>query len=567
MSKPGTNQPPDRSTRREPEATLPLLVDYATYVLRSNPVWASRRGAHAWDGQLGLTEGGPRADHVADLALFLHDFAQVAPASVDERLDLEVSRLDATQRLRESEAVRPHTRVPYLYPEAIGFALESALTLGITHADRGPEVLLATLADIPRYLTEARRNLDAAQVPPEYAELARSASTGLAGLLGESRGYADTGASAVLVRMCERSQVRALESLEDFRNDLGTLQDKAAGSWRVGRQHYEHLLRDYFLVDSDADQVAEWAREQVARDREALTAQATTMDPSRTWQEQLVRIQRLYPAQQDLFEAHAEATDRARRHTVEHDLVSVPDGESCSVDVVPAHRRPASAIAAVELRAPWDDSLASRLVVTPVPEPTDGTRGHEQPGEHCYAMITALSGQLSYPGQHLQQVHHRLATAGNASIRRVFMSGAFVHGWGLYAEDVMHETGYLDDPDLVLYRLRNSLWRSARVVVDVGLHAGQMSLAQAVEYLVAEAELSSDLAESEVRRCLRHDQACRPTAYAMGRVAFHELRQRWQQVSARPGDLRAFHDDVLRHGSVPLRLISDEVIAAAPRQP
>jgi uncharacterized protein (DUF885 family) len=128
-----------------------------------------------------------------------------------------------------------------------------------------------------------------------------------------------------------------------------------------------------------------------------------------------------------------------------------------------------------------------------------------------------------------------------------------VEGWGLYTEDLLEETGGMPDDRVRLFKRRNALWRALRIMIDTGLHAGTLTVDQAVDMLVDRAGMDRHMAAGEVRRYTRHDNPTYPSSYALGRDAFHRVRAAAQ---ARAGfTLRAFHDRLLSFGSPPVALV------------
>ncbi|USQ78666.1 DUF885 domain-containing protein [Ornithinimicrobium faecis] len=522
----------------------PTLENYATWVHESEPLSPASVAQGLWHGQLPSRGIDSATDRAEQLRGFLRTFDDVSVETDDDRLDLATSRIDATHRLRELEEQRPWARVPYLYVEEAGNALQKALQAG-EHGEADSDVLATCLAALPDYLAHAGQNLDAKATPPAYVEAARSALTGLNDLLDQ----ADAGAAP-------------RDAVAGFSTALEDLQGRAAGSWAAGRDYLDHCLNEYFLVDTPVDELADWGHEQVRKDQERLRAHAAQTDPGRDWQQQIQDVRADHPEPDEVLDTYRMAMERSRAHTLEHDLATILPGEDCRIDVVPDFLRPTAPMGFMDLAPAWGPSLSSALRITPI-RTVDGAPDPDHLAENCHALITTIAGHETYPGHHLQRVHHKRATEGNTSIRRTFFSALFVEGWGLYVEDMMRETGYMDTPGLVLYALRNSLWRSVRVVVDVGLHTGTMSQREAVDYLMSEASLGRHIAEGEVRRYIRHDNPSYPSAYALGREGFHRLRAEWERAGGSTTPLRGLHDAIMSFGSVPHALIRGDVLALA----
>lgn len=528
------------------EGSLPVLERYANWVHHSEPLSSTSVAMGIWHGQLPTRNADKAADQAEQLRSFLREFDGMSVRTATDRLDLATSRIDATHRLRELEDLRPWARVPYLYVEEAGNALQKALQMSGELAETGQDVLTTCLQALPNYLDNAGRNLEPGQTPSAYVDAARSALTGLHDLLDQ----ADAG-------------VQAREAVTEFDRVLEDMRGRAEGSWAAGRDYLEHCLKDYFLTDIGVDELSEWGREQVKQDQERLVAHAALTDSARDWQQQVHDVRADQPPAAALLATYQAAMERSRAHTHDRALATIPPGEECRIDVVPEFLRPTMPMGFMDLAPAWGPSLSSALRITPIRTLDDGSPDPDHLAENCHALITTIAGHETYPGHHLQRIHHKQATNGNTSIRRTFTSALFVEGWGLYVEDLMRETGYMDSPGLVLYALRNSLWRSARVVVDVGLHTGTLTQPEAVDYLMQEASLGRHIAEGEVSRYIRHDNPSYPSAYALGRQEFHRLRGDWERAGGPTSPLRDFHDAVMSFGSVPHALIRDDVLALA----
>ena len=170
--------------------------------------------------------------------------------------------------------------------------------------------------------------------------------------------------------------------------------------------------------------------------------------------------------------------------------------------------------------------------------------------------MEALAYHEAIPGHHMQ-----LAIAqelqGLPKFRSHSHFTAYVEGWALYAEMVPKELGFYQDPYSEFGRLSMELWRAARLVVDTGLHAKKWSRERAIRYL--DQNTPSDPAENIKaidRYIVLPGQA---TAYKIGQLKILELRRKAEIELREHFDLRSFHDEILRHGSLPLSLLEEIV--------
>lgn len=537
----------------------PQLTAYAAFVLAADPIWATECGLHTWDGTLGRVDAAHWEEYTAGLRRFGTELDALTCDDPTQRLDLRLSRVDVRHRLAELEHLRPWRRAPYLYVEQIGHALEGVLAHRSTDPERAAELLVGRLHDVPGYLADAAANLDPDLTPPEYVAQGQRATAGLADLLRSAVPSLGGSAPASLRRMCEVAAGRAGTALSGYETVLADLAGRARGGWAAGPEYVDHCLREYYLLDLDHESLYEWGLDQVEADRQALREYAARRDPDLPWPEQVARIRTHHTTPDKLLESYGGYVTQCREHTITHRLVAVPDGEECGLDWVPPYLRASLPMGVMEVAPVFSGSLRSMFRFTPIRTNPDGSPDEDHLRESCYAFMQAITGHETYPGHHLQRVHHKLATAGTESIRKVFSSPLFVEGWGLYVEDLMEETGQISEPETVLFKLRNCLWRSARVVVDAGLHTRGMSADEAVRYLMDTAALGRHIATGEVARYIRHDNPTYPSAYALGRAEFHRMRRAWRDRVGPDVPIDRFHNQVLGFGSMPHRLVEEEL--------
>jgi uncharacterized protein (DUF885 family) len=160
------------------------------------------------------------------------------------------------------------------------------------------------------------------------------------------------------------------------------------------------------------------------------------------------------------------------------------------------------------------------------------------------------------PGHHFQLALQQELT-GLPTFRRFGGETAFSEGWGLYAESLGKEVGVYTDPYQYFGRLQAELWRAIRLVVDTGLHSKDWSREQVIAYMKENSATSDTEATSETERYIAiPGQAL---AYKMGQLKIRELRDRAQAKLGKKFDVRAFHTEVLKDGSLPLGILDAKI--------
>ena len=175
-----------------------------------------------------------------------------------------------------------------------------------------------------------------------------------------------------------------------------------------------------------------------------------------------------------------------------------------------------------------------------------------------FSRLAATTYHEAIPGHHFQISLESENTALN-SFRRFgarYAGGAYVEGWGLYAERLADEMGLYRNEGERFGMLDAQAWRAARLVVDTGLHALRWTRQKSIDTLLAAGLTETDAVIETDRYISWPAQAL---TYKIGQLEIERLRR---EIAARDGDafdLREFHDQLLGHGSLPLATLAREL--------
>lgn len=170
----------------------------------------------------------------------------------------------------------------------------------------------------------------------------------------------------------------------------------------------------------------------------------------------------------------------------------------------------------------------------------------------------ALFLHEAIPGHHLQLSLQR-ENRKLPPFRRFAFHTAYVEGWGLYAESLGARLGLYTDPWQKLDMLNFDMWRAVRLVVDVGLHAKGWTREQAIQFMLEHSPRSRAEAELEITRYMA--MPGQALAYKVGQLKILELRDKAEQTLGARFDLRAFHDELLKDGGLPLDVLEEKMNA------
>ena len=175
-----------------------------------------------------------------------------------------------------------------------------------------------------------------------------------------------------------------------------------------------------------------------------------------------------------------------------------------------------------------------------------------------FSRLAATTYHEAIPGHHFQIALEGENTSLN-NFRRFaarYAGGAYVEGWGLYAERLADEMGLYRNDAERFGMLDAQAWRAARLVVDTGMHALRWTREQSIQTLLRAGLTETDAVIETDRYIAWPAQAL---TYKVGQREIERLRR---EISARDGeafDLREFHDQLLGHGSLPLATLASEL--------
>jgi len=308
-----------------------------------------------------------------------------------------------------------------------------------------------------------------------------------------------------------------------------------------GAKYYQYLIRRTTTTDLTPEQIHEMGLEEVKKDEAEMLAIAEKLGfkDLKSFDASLKTNPKMHPAS-------AEALLDAFRSYLGPMQAKLPQlfgrlpKAKFEVVPVPAYLEKTSAPAYYEAGSP-DGSRPGRLFVDT----------YMATQRNLY-QVEDVAYHEGLPGHHLQiSIAQELTDI--PTFRKYGHFTAYTEGWGLYAERLGKDVGFYTDPYSDYGRLEGDIWRAIRLVVDTGVHSGGWTRQQMVDYFHEHSNIDDASINAEVDRYIAWPSQA--LAYKIGQLKILELRARAQKELGPKFDIRAFHDEVLDAGSMPLEML------------
>ncbi len=354
---------------------------------------------------------------------------------------------------------------------------------------------------------------------------------------------------ASLARTLADNSAAARVAYDELRRFLAEeLVPAASDTDAVGRELYALNSRRFLGATVDLDETYEWGREELARMVAEQTAIANEILPGASVEEAVAHLE-ADPARKLV------GTEALQRWMQETSDRAVAELAASHFDIPEAIRTIECMIAPTQeggiyYTGPTDDFSRPGRMWWSVPE---GVTEFD-----TWRELTTVYHE-GVPGHHLQ-IAQAVYNRGELNSWRRLLAGTSGHaeGWALYAERLMEQLGYLDDPADRLGMLDGQRMRAARVVLDIGVHLGKPRLdgegvwdaAYALDFMRGNVNMSDQFVQFEVNRYLGWPGQA--PSYKVGQRIWEQVRDAAQQQQGADFSFKDFHKRALDIGGVGL---------------
>jgi uncharacterized protein (DUF885 family) len=312
-----------------------------------------------------------------------------------------------------------------------------------------------------------------------------------------------------------------------------------------GAKYYAFLIRRSTTTNLTAEQIHQIGLDEVKRDEAEMLAIAQKLGFAdlKSFRASLKSNPKLHPASREALLAAYQGYLTPMQAKLPQLFGRLPKAPF-EVAAVPDYLEKTSAPAYYEPGTP-DGSRPGRLRIDT----------YNATSRNLYS-IEDIAYHEGIPGHHLQiSIAQELGDL--PTFRKQERYTAYTEGWGLYSERLGKDVGFYQDPYSDYGRLEGDIWRAIRLVVDTGVHSQHWSRQQMIDYFHEHSAIDETSIQAEVDRYIAWPGQA--LAYKVGQLKILELRDRAKSALGSRFDLRAFHDQVLDSGALPLDVLSERI--------
>jgi uncharacterized protein (DUF885 family) len=525
-----------------------FVDDYLSFLYEVHPTGATMDGVHVHDDLLEDYRRTAIDTHVSALAGFARrlDGIPVEQLAAKEQIEHQIVASNIRARQFELEAVRSWERDPHFYADTLASSLAAQAIFTYAPETERARRVLSKLRQVPRLVQAARDNIK--EPPAIFVKVGIDTWRGAMSFIDADLPRAFSTVDDIhLLGDLDDACREAVKTIGAYVDDLeNEIRPKAKGTFRLGRDRFEQKLRLEEGITLPVDRLLAIATRELAATQEEFRQLAGRLnggDPIAAWR----KAKQKHPEPGKLIAAAREQLDELHTFLSRNQVMSMPESGSVTVAPTPDFFRWSSA--SMWTPGPFE-SRPSRAMyyLTDVDPKWEEDRQLEHLRDFNLPTLWAISIHEVYPGHFL---HYQLLRKVESKVRRstLFAPSSYIEGWAHYCEQMMMEAGFgRGDHAMKLGQLAESLVRLARFIVGIRLHTEDWSVEQGVRFFRDEAFLEEPNARREAER-----GTFDPTylVYAAGKLMLLKLRRDWYEEQGGKPSLRAFHDQLLSHGSAP----------------
>jgi uncharacterized protein (DUF885 family) len=552
-------------------ATLRNLADeyFDQVYFHYAPSNATQAGFHQYDAQLEDYSRAAVDRETADLERFETEFAAVPADQLDltSQGDLQLLLANIRGTLLDLNTIRLWEKDPDQYSSGISNSAFVLMERSFASPDDRLRSLVAREKQMPAALETAHQNL---KNPPRiYTEIALQQLPDIISFFQSDVPAAFQQArNQQLKDEFSQSNGAVIAALKGYQSWLEKdVLPNSHGDFRFGADTYAKKLLYDEMVDTPLPKLLQIGYADLHRNQAELTRIAGEVDPKRNPRQVLAELGSDHPAPDQLLQSFSNTFQSLIQFIQEKHIVDIPSQVRPTLENTPPFMR-ATTTASMDTPGPFETGSTQAYFNVTLPNPhAPAQETAELMAEFNRGTIISTSIHEAYPGHYVQFLWVQQAPS---KVRKLLGASSNAEGWAHYCEQMMLDQGYgqpgtgardsRDAKMIHLGQLQDALLRDARFIVGIQMHTGEMTFDQAVRFFVDEGYQTHAGGLVEAKRGTRDATYL---YYTLGKLQILKLRSDLESKQGAGFSLQKFHDDFLRQGFPPIRIVRRALLGDA----
>jgi len=527
-----------------------------------SPTAGTSAGKHEYDTQLEDYSAAEVQRNVAALHDYEKKLMAIDPKALDAEpaADYQILLNSIRANLLQLEVIRGWEKNPDSYSSGVTGSIFTIMERPYAPVNTRLRAAVEREKKIPQVFVEARKNL---KNPPHiYTEIALQQIDGLVSFFQSDvpSAFADATDASAKAEFA-KTNAAVIEALKSYglwmKSDL---LPRSNGDFRYGADTYAKDLSYSEMVDIPLDHLLQIGLDDLHKNQAEFGRVAKEIDPTKTPEQELAELATIHPAPDKLLQAFHDRFDSEIAFVRSHNIITIPSDVQPTLEETPPFMR-ATTQASMDPPGPFETHSTKAYFNVTLPDPKwDATKTNEYMAAFNTGTIVSTSVHEAYPGHYVQFLWQDKFPS---NIRKLIEAATNVEGWAHYCEQMMLDEGYgkvvaKDEREEKLIRLgqlQDALLRDARFVVAIRMHTGvggAMSIEQAEDFFVKEGYQARPIAEVETKR---GTSDALYLYYTLGKLEIMKLREDVKKRQGATFSLEKFHDDLMRQGMAPIKVI------------
>jgi len=525
-------------------------------------------GYHQYDAQLEDYSRKNIDAEIAALKVFEKRIEAIYPDAVAAdfvpRSDRKIVLANIRSQLLTLETIRPWEKNADNYSSTCANGAFTLMERKFASPDERLRSLVARERQMPVLLADARVNL---KNPPRiFTEIAIEQLPDIVSFFEHDvpLAFADAKDSALKAEFAQTNAavVAALTSYLDWlKTDLLA---RSNGDFRIGADTFSKKLQYDEMVDLPLDKLLEIGWADLHKNQAHFNQVAKELEPDKDPLAVLDELGEMHPKPDQLLNSFRATFDGLISFIRANHIVTIPSDVRPILEETPPFMR-ATTTASMDTPGPFETHATEAYFNVTLPD-SSMTPAQVEGYMHSFNIGTVISTAVheAYPGHYIQFLWLPQAPS---RVRKLLGANTDVEGWAHYTEQMMLDEGYgqpgagakdeRESKFLRLGQLQDALLRNARFIVGIEMHTGKMSYDEAVAFFQKEGYQSKESAIIETKR-----GSSDPTYlyYTLGKLEIMKLREDMKKKQGAAFSLEKFHDDFLRQGFPPVKIVREALL-------